>query len=228
MLVSIGISNLYIGNGWKSPNIHFKLVVWGSRKLKHGGWKTTLLRTITNQFLPMALLSRWFSSWYVIFPRKTTFIFRHNTICTVFFVFQWWYLVSIYFWKLIVTSRKPTYPLLQQLLNMIFLFPRWDMWLFPGGCSTCSRISWIKPPFSPKVDMAKGSKAPMVCLCWKRMGTNMASEWPKSMPKNCDLRETNIFAPENGWLEYKFSFGMDNFQGLVSFRECSSYQKTPA
>ena len=24
-------SNLYIGNGWQSPNIHFKLVVWGCR-----------------------------------------------------------------------------------------------------------------------------------------------------------------------------------------------------
>ena len=25
------IPNLYIGNGWKSPNIHFLMVVWGSR-----------------------------------------------------------------------------------------------------------------------------------------------------------------------------------------------------
>ena len=30
------------------------------------------------------------------------------------------------------------------------------------------------------------------------------------------LPETNIFAPENGWLEYLFPFGTD-----VSFRECS-------
>ncbi len=28
------IPNLYIGNGWKSPNIHFKVVVWGSRYMK--------------------------------------------------------------------------------------------------------------------------------------------------------------------------------------------------
>ena len=27
------IPNLYIGNGWKSPNIHFLMVVWGSRKV---------------------------------------------------------------------------------------------------------------------------------------------------------------------------------------------------
>ena len=34
------------------------------------------------------------------------------------------------------------------------------------------------------------------------------------------LPETNIFAPENGWLEYKFPFGMAYFQGrTVSFRE---------
>ena len=29
------IPNLYIGNGWKSPNIHFLMVVWGSRLLTH-------------------------------------------------------------------------------------------------------------------------------------------------------------------------------------------------
>ena len=23
--------NLYLGNGWKSPNIHLKLVVWGTK-----------------------------------------------------------------------------------------------------------------------------------------------------------------------------------------------------
>ena len=35
------------------------------------------------------------------------------------------------------------------------------------------------------------------------------------------LPETNIFAPENGWLEYQFAFGMAYFQGrAVSFREC--------
>ncbi len=28
------------------------------------------------------------------------------------------------------------------------------------------------------------------------------------------LPETNIFAPENGWLEYYFPFGMTYFQGL--------------
>ena len=34
------------------------------------------------------------------------------------------------------------------------------------------------------------------------------------------LPETNIFAPENGWLEYWFPCGMANFQGrTVSFRE---------
>ena len=27
--------NLYIGNGWASPNIHFLMVVWGSRYIKH-------------------------------------------------------------------------------------------------------------------------------------------------------------------------------------------------
>ena len=38
----------------------------------------------------------------------------------------------------------------------------------------------------------------------------------------CTLPETNIFAPENGWLEYdRFLFGMAYFQGrTVSFREC--------
>ena len=25
------IPNLYIGNGWKSPNINFLMIVWGSR-----------------------------------------------------------------------------------------------------------------------------------------------------------------------------------------------------
>ena len=37
------------------------------------------------------------------------------------------------------------------------------------------------------------------------------------------LPETNI-APENGWLEYSFPFGMAYFQGrTVSFRECSLF-----
>ena len=30
--------------------------------------------------------------------------------------------------------------------------------------------------------------------------------------------ETNILAPENGWLEDEFPFGMDNFQVLCWFR----------
>ena len=50
---------------------------------------------------------------------------------------------------------------------------------------------------------------------------------PKHSPnKNSGftLPETNIFAPENGWLEYSFSFGAQPiFRGklAVSFRECT-------
>ena len=33
------------------------------------------------------------------------------------------------------------------------------------------------------------------------------------------LPETNMFAPEYGWLEYQFPFGMAYFRGDVSFRE---------
>ncbi len=37
----------------------------------------------------------------------------------------------------------------------------------------------------------------------------------------CTLPETNIFAPENGWLEYLFPFGMAYFRGqTVSLPEC--------
>ena len=36
--------------------------------------------------------------------------------------------------------------------------------------------------------------------------------------KRDTLHETNI-APENGWLEYEFSFGKAYFQGYVSFWE---------
>ena len=39
------------------------------------------------------------------------------------------------------------------------------------------------------------------------------------------LPETNIFAPENGWLEYSFPFGFQPIfsrELAVSFRECSS------
>ena len=39
--------------------------------------------------------------------------------------------------------------------------------------------------------------------------------------------ETNIFAPENGWLEDEFPFGMAQFQvRTVSFREGTLPQKT--
>ena len=36
---------------------------------------------------------------------------------------------------------------------------------------------------------------------------------PQSLDRDLILPETNI-APENGWLEYKFPFGMAHFQGL--------------
>ena len=37
----------------------------------------------------------------------------------------------------------------------------------------------------------------------------------------CTLPETNI-EPENGWLEYKFPFGITYFQGFISGRvNCS-------
>ena len=32
-----------------------------------------------------------------------------------------------------VPSRELTYPVFKALLKMIFLFPRWDMYPFPGG-----------------------------------------------------------------------------------------------
>ena len=41
-----------------------------------------------------------------------------------------------------------------------------------------------------------------------------------SMNMTNTLPETNIFGPENGWLESYFPFGMAYFQGrTVSFRE---------
>ena len=39
------------------------------------------------------------------------------------------------------------------------------------------------------------------------------ASWGSTLP------ETNIFAPENGWLEDYVPFGMAYFQGYVSFRE---------
>ena len=48
---------------------------------------------------------------------------------------------------------------------------------------------------------------------------------PKSFGSWCTLPETNIFAPENGWLEYdRFLLGWPIFRGYVSFRECN-YKK---
>ena len=42
----------------------------------------------------------------------------------------------------------------------------------------------------------------------------------KEQEERSTLRETNILAPENGWLEDWFPFGMAYFQGrTVSFRE---------
>ncbi len=38
----------------------------------------------------------------------------------------------------------------------------------------------------------------------------------------CTLPETDILAPENGWLEYDpFLVGLPIFRGYVSFRECN-------
>ena len=43
---------------------------------------------------------------------------------------------------------------------------------------------------------------------------------PKMKSVHTTLHETSIFAPENGWLESYFPFGMAYFQGrAVSFRE---------
>ena len=48
---------------------------------------------------------------------------------------------------------------------------------------------------------------------WKNFNKKVAME-------RYTLPETNI-APENGWLEYSFPFGMAYFQGrTVSFGEC--------
>ena len=41
----------------------------------------------------------------------------------------------------------------------------------------------------------------------------IAGEWKANQPPLGTLPETNI-APENGWLEYYFPFGMDYFQVL--------------
>ena len=45
------ISNLYIGNGWKSPNIHFKQVVWGSRQLYYNHPLEGFLWTVHQDFM---------------------------------------------------------------------------------------------------------------------------------------------------------------------------------
>ena len=43
---------------------------------------------------------------------------------------------------------------------------------------------------------------------------------PTNFREGDTLPETNIFAPENGWLEDEFPFGKAYFQGrTVSFRE---------